>query len=671
MTTIKSLTFLFFLTFFYSNSLSGNFSLWTSKEKIKGPVKWQSQLIVDPEEKNLELQVFFSLTDSWHLYWKNPGDIGLAPVVRLYSGEESILFSSWKWPVPQRYESMNLVNFIYENQLLLIGTIDGKIDLDKELRVELEWLVCEDTCIPGSGETILEKSSDSDIKLFQSKFNGVFPVVDTENFVEKIYNESASTSLVFSKQHPLKNAYFFHETFLEEALKQNFEVDRNILKIMAPRSGLGAGVLRIKLKSGEIIGLEIGEALWQKESAQASGDLMSKTSLLTLILMAFGGGIILNLMPCVFPVLGLKIVSFVNLAGESKGKVKWYGIAYSIGIVTSFLILAVGLFALRASGVQVGWGYQLQYPWFVVALALVFLTFALSLWGCFEMGYSLVGLDQKAEKYSNPLVSNFFSGVLTTVAATPCSAPLLGPALGSAVLLEPTMGFLLFFSMGIGLSFPYLLLSFVPSWIQYLPKPGNWMILLKQGLAFPILGAVVFLCWILAGQVEEQSLLWIYLSISLWSMALWVYGKSVLGKGFQKTHALAFILILISLWGFVIGLKEKDETWQLWSQSLEQIEIESGKNVWVDYTARWCNTCQINKRVFTDPYVKRLLKEKEVVLLKADWTNRDPEITKSLERLGQAAIPVNLLFSNKNSGGYLFSEILTVEDVIEQLERLP
>ena len=658
-------------------------SSYMAEPVVKGPVKLEAEWVKD-EGGASNLYLLFSLSGHWHLYWKNAGEIEEAQNLRVFNGDRLLESIEYQWPVPSLEDSSGIVNFIHEKQLLLVGEIDTDIEITQGLRVEADWIVCEETCIPGYGEVNIngEEVADVAVSRLVEKFEGIFPVSLKDVGVRMVVsNKRDRLNLHIAGDDHFKTAYIFEEIFREKLLMQkvvnNQDGSLELELFGSPEllSDLSSGVLRLEVEDGKVLGIQIGKDFWSGIDAEKSVGVQgsSSHSYVVLLFFAFIGGLILNLMPCVFPVLGLKIMSFVNLAGQDKSKVKWYGIAYSAGILVSFMVLAAGLYQLRASGVNVGWGYQLQYPIVVIVLALVFLTFSLNLLGCFEIGYSLVGVDQKfaGKSSSHGYFSSFGSGVLATIAATPCSAPLLGPALGGAVLLEPGFGVILFIAMALGLASPYLLLSFVPSLIQYLPKPGNWMVLLKEVLAFPMLGAVLYLAWILVGQLEGLQLLWVFASFLLWAMGLWIYGKAKYGKGFQIQHILALCLLFLSCFSISKSVDVKEQVWEEWSPSVQADYIKQGRNVWVDYTARWCNTCQVNKRLFDDEDVMALLAEKKVVLLKADWTRKDPKITESLKSLGQAAIPVNALYSRGDESPYLFSEILTKNDVLEQLTKLP
>lgn len=398
------------------------------------------------------------------------------------------------------------------------------------------------------------------------------------------------------------------------------------------------------------------------------------------LLFAFIGGLILNIMPCVFPVLGIKIMSVVRQAGEDQRQVLLHGLAYTVGILICFWALGGLVVALGKS-----WGFQLQSPTFVFGLAAFFLIFALNMAGVFEIGASAVGVGAGLQAKQG-LSGSFFSGLLAVVVATPCSAPFLGPALGFAVTLPAAQALLMFSFIGLGLASPFLLLSFMPRLVSALPRPGAWMESFKQAMAFPLFGTVVFLAWVLTGMIEGQALLFTLLGMVVISLGCWIYGRWTLPHKPARTRFISMLLALACVTGGLsmgwpqvergatsaTGAHEENGlTWQAWSPELEA-ELRAGNQAfYVDYTAKWCLTCQVNKRVYKDETLRQLITEKKVTLLKADWTNEDPRITAALAALGKAAVPVNVLHIPGQESPEVLPELLTVENVSAALRKLP
>jgi thiol:disulfide interchange protein DsbD len=378
-----------------------------------------------------------------------------------------------------------------------------------------------------------------------------------------------------------------------------------------------------------------------------SGPSGSETSLAILGL-ALVGGLILNLMPCVFPVLGLKILSFVSEAGQDRRKVIAHGLLYTAGVLLSFWGLAGVLFGLRVSGAQLGWGFQLQSPGFVFILAIVMLVLALSLSGVFEFGLGATSLGSQWQNRRGYL-GTFFTGVLATVVATPCSAPFLAPALGAAVTLSLGKSFAVFTAIALGLAWPYLALSILPQAVRWLPRPGAWMETFKQAMAFPLFATVAYLLWVLAGQTTANGSLFASFGLTAIAMAVWCYGRyTAPGVPRARTRRgimTAVVLFGVGAWaGWPQPAAPTEIVWQPWSPEAVTAATAAGKTVYIDFTARWCATCQTNKKlVFSNVSVKRRFRERNIIALEADWTNADPRITAELAKWGRSAVPFNLV----------------------------
>jgi thiol:disulfide interchange protein len=398
------------------------------------------------------------------------------------------------------------------------------------------------------------------------------------------------------------------------------------------------------------------------------------------LLFAFIGGLILNVMPCVFPVLGIKIMSVVQQAGEDRRRVLLHGLAYTFGILLCFWALGALVISLGKA-----WGFQLQSPGFVFGLATFFLVFALNMAGLFEIGTSAVGVGADLQARQG-LSGSFFSGLLATVVATPCSAPFLGPALGFAVTLPAMQALLMFSSIGLGLASPFLLLSLMPGLVARLPRPGAWMESFKQGMSFLLFGTVAFLVWVLTGMVEGQPLLFTLLGLVVVALGCWIYGRWSLPYKPVRVRRTALVLALVAVTaGIALGWPEVEKgaagpagsqvenglTWEAWSpEKLAELRA-AGRPVYIDYTAKWCITCQVNKRVYKDAGLQALIAEKKVALLKADWTNEDPRITEALAALGKAAVPVNVLYVPGEDSPVILPELLSVDTVSAELAKLP
>jgi thiol:disulfide interchange protein len=396
---------------------------------------------------------------------------------------------------------------------------------------------------------------------------------------------------------------------------------------------------------------------------------------------AFIGGLILNLMPCVFPVLGIKILGFVHQAGHDRGKVVAHGLVFTAGVLLSFWTLAGVLAVLRAGGAQLGWGFQLQSPAFVFGLTVVMLVFALNMSGVFEFGLAATGIGSGLQSKSG-LAGSFFTGVLATVVATPCSAPFLAPALGAALALSTVQAFAIFTVIAIGLSTPYLLLSIFPGAVKILPRPGVWMETFKQFMAFPLYATVGYLVWVLAGQVDESGLLTTIFALVAVAMGAWFYGRwnaPGASAGRARFGLVAGLALLgLGAWlGWPQPLNNQPAnpsatppvTWEPWSPGrVAQLQAEN-RIIYVDFTARWCATCQANKRlVFHDATVLKTFHDKKIATLRGDWTNADPLITAELAKYHRSAVPFNLVYLPGQPEPETLPEVLTPGIVLKAID---
>ncbi len=407
-------------------------------------------------------------------------------------------------------------------------------------------------------------------------------------------------------------------------------------------------------------------------------------SLVGTLLLALAGGLILNLMPCVFPVLGIKVLGFVNQSGHERGRVIAHGLVYSAGVLLSFWLLGGVILILRAGGEQVGWGAQLQSPAFVFGMAAFLLVFALNLSGLFEIGLAATGVGADLQR-KDGYAGSFFTGALAVLVATPCSAPFLAPALGAA--LSPafssaqSMG--IFTCIALGLAAPYLLLSIFPAAVKFLPRPGAWMETFKQAMAFPLYATVGWLLWVLSAQVNDgNGLLLVVFGFVLIAMAAWAYGRfgQAHGKPGRRRFGFVFAALLLG-GGLWLGWPKPAEAapatasgyavqWEHWSPEAVAAAQAAGRTIYVDFTARWCFTCQTNKAaVFTSGAVLAELEKKNVLLLKGDWTNRDPAITAELAKWDRSAVPFNLVYRPGAAEPVVLPELLTPGIVLDALAK--
>jgi thiol:disulfide interchange protein DsbD len=398
------------------------------------------------------------------------------------------------------------------------------------------------------------------------------------------------------------------------------------------------------------------------------------------LLLAFLGGVVLNAMPCVFPILSLKLLSVAQQAHGHRSERVSHGLAYTAGVLASFAALGIVLLALRAGGQAVGWGFQLQSPVFVAVLAYLLFAMGLSLSGVAGFGGMLAGVGGQLAARSG-LAGTFFTGVLATIVATPCTAPFMGAALGFALIAPTALAIGIFLALGLGLAAPYLAASLTHRWQRVLPKPGPWMDFVKQLLAFPLYGTVAWLLWVLIQEVGPGDAFGALFGLVLVAFAVWVYGQSrlaapvgrMLGTGLAAAGSAAAIVLAVSLAGAApakSAVSRDGLSYEPFStQRLAALEA-AGKPVFVNLTASWCVTCLINERVALDSSaVRQAFAERGIVPLKGDWTSQNPEITKFLQQFGRSGVPLYLLYTGRGGEPVMLPQILTAASVLDAIGK--
>ncbi len=625
----------------------------------------------------------FKIDPDWHIYWRNSGDSGAPPKFD-FSGKD-VVVSQPQWPIPKRIPVGHLINIGYEKSVLFLFQVSPLVASQTvDFKLNLEWLVCKEECIPGIAELTLSR-----------------PIVNTASEWSKSNKEKIDRA---AKLIPFEDSSTWDLTLVEkteEKLVVDLKVKREDLTLtpvpdllpldgdyvnpQAPKVEGSDGSIRytFSLPAGRGTPMQFkflivqGEFAWEHDLALAAGGGLAgsvdgpaeRASLVSLLFFAFIGGIILNLMPCVLPVLSIKFLSILNTSVTDRRK---EALLYLAGVLTTFFALGATFLILRSAGAAIGWGFQLQSPYIILFLILLFWLMSLNFLGVFEFGESITNIAGNANS-----AGSFTTGILAVFVAAPCTGPFMGTALGAASILPAAPALGIFLSLGFGLGFPFVVVSFVPSLYKLMPKPGAWMERLKQFLAFPLIGTVIWLTWVFGIQLGSDGWLLSSTLLLLLALALWlVKAKSRAVKAFAVLLALATITSGFVAIPRVLKFQSNAQAPNMsvsapygWV-AYDRAEIDKaralGRSVFVDFTAAWCITCQVNKKAVLDTKgVLKIFQDNNVLLMRADWTNQDPKITAALAEFNRNSVPV-YLFYDKGAKAQILPQILTIT-MIENL----
>ncbi len=645
----------------------------------------------------------------WHTYWKNSGDSGL-PTVLEWKLPPGLDAGEIAWPTPKKIPIGTLANYGYEKTVLLpvpVTVAPSFNGSQLEVKLKASWLVCRKECIPQDGEfslTIPAKSSlGTSGKIFQDTFAATPKPLAAGASQIAVDGQSIKVSLAgLPAALQGKTLAFFPETggVIEPAGKWQQGWQGTTWTAQVPLSGqrtespttmpvvvaFNEAAYRIeapvkgdwpKVAAAATLPPALEAALKANASAGAAPiqNNASPIGLVAALIGALLGGLILNLMPCVFPVLAIKVVGFVHVKDRAE-RVRT-GIAYTAGVVVSFLALGALLLALRAAGEQLGWGFQLQSPAVVAALAALFTLMALNMAGLFEFGSILPQRVANAQA-SNPTINAFLSGVLATAIASPCTAPFMGASLGYAIGLPAVEALAVFAAIGIGMALPYLAASVIPAVANVLPRPGAWMVTFRQLMAFPLFATVAWLVWVIGQQSGIDGAGALLGLLVLMALAIWAFTQS--GRARVALATVSVALLAVALWSVgpnVVKLMDAPSStqansggWQGWEPGRVDQLTAQGQSVFVDFTAAWCVTCQYNKKTtLANADVMADIAAKKVALLRADWTRRDPAVTAALTQLGRNGVPVYVIYK-PGRAPVVLSEILSVSEVRAELAKL-
>jgi len=655
----------------------------------------------------------------WHTYWRNPGDSGL-PTQLEWHLPAGVQASPIAWPLPSKLRAGSLTNYGFDKTVLLAVPLSVshafKANTHLDIQLHANWLVCRLECIPQEGDfqiRIPTQTSHAPLAAVFETLMAQQPKSVALTTTEAQFEAQGKTQFISLRIGGLPSALQDHRLaifpaapeILESATEQHplatqswqgsdwtAKLPLSTLRQSSPQS---LSLLLVDSQGDQRQGVDIHIPITRAWPVAPDGPV-ADTPMTTLppqaaevgvwafvlaLAGAFVGGLILNLMPCVLPILAIKVLSFAQHSRQHRAH-RIAGLAYTSGVVLSFLLLGAGVLALRSAGEQLGWGFQLQSPMVVSALAVLFTLIALNLWGLFELGQVLPS-SWLTFQARHPVSDAFLSGVLAVAVASPCTAPFMGASLGLAMTLPAPQALAIFAAMGLGLALPYLLASAWPAVARRLPHPGPWMVMLRQLLAFPMLATVVWLLWVLGQQtsLDASTLLLaglLGLSALVWSTRFRTRSGRLLQLLFAGSLAWASV-------SWVQLLHEVDSTassnnstaptvgapiWQEWSQDKVAQSLAQNQPVFVDFTAAWCVTCQINKKTtLGSRTVLSDFQAHQVLLLRADWTRRDPAITTALSALGRSGVPVYVLYAPGRSP-LVLSELLSPDQIHEALAAL-
>ena len=579
---------------------------------------------------NIGLKV--SMDKGWHTYWRNPGDSG-GPIEIDWNLPKGFSVSDIKWPLPEKIEYPPLMTYGYEDFVIYPMVLSIPDDYsDDYFEMAADILICADVCIPESGKissNLLDIESDSLIyEWLESIPSKSLPITTSLN------DNNLEIRFTFEKE--IKEIYFFPDenNSIDYSSKQNFyKKDDDYflsIKLFNDEFQNVSGVLDI-----DGTGYNVSNGTFEDFNEEG-------LSLITALIFALIGGLILNLMPCVFPVISLKVLSFVSMGGSSPRKIRNHALVFTVGVIASFMLIALTIVLLKQAGNFVGWGFQLQSPLIVGLLSLVMVLISLVLITDNSFGESLTKLGNIGGS-ENGYYSSFLTGVLAVVVASPCTAPFMGAALGYALIQPSGETVPIFLSLSLGFSLPYLLLAANPKLIDFLPKPGDWMVTLKEFFAFPMLATALWLLWVFSLQVNQILVIFLLIGWLLLALNFWIFQKN-----YKTINKVIFLGISILSMIYFLPKAENIENEQNliigsateWYEGIEDDLRNKNQPYFINFTAAWCITCQSNEiTAFSKDGFKSLLEEKNIEYIKADWTNRNDAITRSLKKYGRSGVP--------------------------------
>ena len=616
----------------------------------------------------VHIGIKMDMQEGWHTYWLNPGDSGGAIDIEWILSDESNV-SDVIYPTPHRIPYPPLMTFGYEDQVIFPVDLAVK-DLNKDIDItaNINFLICADVCIPESAviKTTLNTIAE-DVNL--SKWRDQVPSILLPNIssVNENYLE-----LRFSYNKKIDDIYFFpieENMFIYNPTQDLIREENNWLLKVPLLKGITKNISGVLVINDEsyIVKTDLNKNLLPQNLSN-----FGSITIWQALIFAFIGGLILNIMPCVFPIISLKALSFVSMGGGSSNKVRLHALNFCFGVITSFVAIALAIVFLQKTGSMVGWGFQLQSPPVVALLAILMFIIGLVLLMDINIGTSMTRLGAVGANNTTYL-SSFMTGVLAVIVASPCTAPFMGAAIGYALIQPSSITVPIFLSLGIGFSLPYLILATFPKLITKIPKPGEWMNTLKEFFAFPMFATALWLLWVFSIQTSIEILISLLICILIISILFWFAGKVKSKNIYITTFLFGLIIVLIEL-NFIN--KENAAKAEIandivsvgWDVNTEDKLKKIDQAYLINFTAAWCITCQANdKLALSRPVVKRYLAENNIKYIVADWTNRDDNILKVLKEYGRTGVPLYLYWKPGLEETVILPAILTEDILIDLL----
>jgi len=674
--------FLTLLTWFLALPVMASQSLPVDTGKVTASLVSSHDSVAPGQDFYIALRT--KLDDHWHTYWRNPGDSG-EPVQMEWELPEGVTAGEISWPLPRPIATGPIINYGFEGTPLfpVKFTVSPELEPGSVITVtsNFYYLVCKDVCIPEQGTVSLplaigEVVEDIDWK---TEIDAALAVTPKRGKVQggiKKTDQILDISLKNLPEGDFSQAYFFpyDQGVLGHSEPQALTRGKDGLRLTTvpdylwddPTPKTFEGVVTY-MKDGQLEGTEVALAVGTSlDIGVAAGPKASigGVTLFTAIIGALIGGLILNLMPCVFPVISIKALSIAKSAHGERAKIKREAWLYTAGVIATFLLLTIILLALKAGGAEIGWGFQLQSPKVVAALAVLLFVIGLNLIGAFEFGTGLQNTGAELTQKSGA-AGSFFTGALAVIVATPCTAPMMAGAVGYALAATALVTLAVFMALAIGFALPFLLIAYVPGLLNKLPKPGPWMVRFKEILAFPMFAAAIWLVWVLSLQAGEDGVLFALSAMLAVGLAIWLFSsKGMIGKAFGALSVLAAIALpfLITANAASGQIAAKEMSAEMWSLArVAELQAE-GRPIFVDFTAAWCVTCKVNEKVVLNKAkTQKLFEDTNTAFLVADWTNKNDVIAAELAKYGRAGVPLYLVYSNNSVKAEVLPQVLSYD----------